>query len=73
MKQFLDSAANQNHPLRELFEFLKKEDAFEKAKFYRDKVVSKMKELRTFADELEKLVDKKSWPFPTYEDLLFKL
>lgn len=34
MKEFLDSAANQDHPLRELFEFLKKEDAFEKAKFY---------------------------------------
>ena len=32
-----------------------------------------MKELRAFADELEKLVDKKAWPFPTYEDLLFRL
>ena len=32
-------------------------DAYDKAKFYREKVVSKMKELRAFADELEKLVD----------------
>lgn len=48
-------------------------DAFDKAKFYREKVFAKMKELRTFADELERLVDKKAWPFPTYEDLLFKL
>ena len=48
-------------------------DAYDKAKFYREKVVSKMKELRAFADELEKLVDKKAWPFPTYEDLLFRL
>lgn len=48
-------------------------EAYDKAKFYREKIVPKMKELRTFADELERLVDKKSWPFPTYEDLLFRL
>ncbi|MBN2837547.1 MAG: glutamine synthetase III [Fusobacteriaceae bacterium] len=48
-------------------------DAYDRAKFYREKVFAKMAELRTFADELEKLVDKKSWPFPTYEELLFKL
>ena len=48
-------------------------EAFDKAKFYREKIVPKMKELRTFADDLERLVDKKAWPFPTYEDLLFRL
>lgn len=46
---------------------------FEQAKFYRDKVRKKMDELREFADQLERLVEKKSWPLPTYEDLLFKL
>lgn len=34
MKKFLDDAANQNHPLRLLREFLEKEDAFEKSKQY---------------------------------------
>jgi hypothetical protein len=34
MKQFLDDAANQKHPLRELSEFLKKEEAFENSKLY---------------------------------------
>lgn len=34
MKDFLDNAAHQNHPLRELSEFLKKEEAFEKGKLY---------------------------------------
>ena len=48
-------------------------DSFERAKFYKEKLIGKMKELRHFSDELEMLVDKKSWPFPTYEDLLFKL
>ncbi len=46
---------------------------YEQAKFYRDKVRKKMEELRDFADQLERLVEKKSWPLPTYEDLLFKL
>jgi hypothetical protein len=34
MKQFLEDAANQKHPLRELSEFLKKEEAFESSKLY---------------------------------------
>ena len=34
MKDFLNIAANQNHPLRELDEFLKKEEAFETGKLY---------------------------------------
>ena len=34
MKQFLEEAANQNHPLRVLKEFLEKEESFEKSKLY---------------------------------------
>lgn len=34
MKKFLEEAANQNHPLRILKEFLEHEDAFEKGKLY---------------------------------------
>ena len=34
MKKFLEDAANQNHPLRILKEFLEREDAFEKSKQY---------------------------------------
>ncbi len=34
MKKFLDDAANQNHPLRILKEFLEREEAFEKSKQY---------------------------------------
>jgi glutamine synthetase len=49
------------------------EDAFVQAKTYREKVVSQMAVLRSKVDSLEKVVDKKAWPFPTYEELLFKL
>ena len=40
---------------------------------YRDLVMTAMMELRTPADELETIVDKKEWPFPTYGDLLFNV
>ncbi|MBR2989208.1 MAG: glutamine synthetase III, partial [Clostridia bacterium] len=40
---------------------------------YRDHVIPAMNELRKYCDELEKIVDKKYWPFPTYSDLLFSV
>lgn len=40
--------------------------------YYRE-VMAAMTALRTPADELEKLVDKEYWPFPTYADLLFEV
>ena len=45
----------------------------EQAFFYHDVVMSAMNNLRKPADELEKLVDKEYWPFPTYADLLFEV
>ncbi len=45
----------------------------EQAFYYRNKVVTAMNELRLPADELEKMVDKEFWPFPTYSDLLFEV
>ena len=32
-----------------------------------------MEALRAPADELEMLVDKADWPFPTYGDLMFEV
>ena len=45
----------------------------EQAFYYHDVVVKAMDALRAPADELEKLVDKAYWPFPTYADLLFEV
>ena len=45
----------------------------EQAFYYHDKVVQAMDALRKPADELEILVDKEYWPFPTYADLLFEV
>jgi glutamine synthetase len=48
-------------------------DTLAVAKFYRGEVFCAMQELRTPADELEMLVPDEIWPYPTYEDLLFRI
>ncbi len=49
------------------------DEIFVQAKAHREKVVTQMGVLRGKADSLEKLVAKNAWPFPSYEELLFKL
>jgi glutamine synthetase len=41
--------------------------------FSRNVILPIMEKLRVPADKLELSIDKKLWPFPTYEELLFKL
>ena len=41
------------------------------AEAYRDKVIPAMDALRAVADEMEILVGKDYWPYPTYNDILF--
>ena len=41
------------------------------AEYYKSDVIPAMEELRIVADELETLVGKKYWPYPTYGDILF--
>ena len=45
----------------------------ERALCYMRTVVPAMKALRDPADKLEKIVNKKYWPFPTYADLMFEV
>ena len=48
-----------------------REDVLSAARYYRDKVIPAMDSLRSVADELELVVGRSYWPFPTYNDLLF--
>ena len=41
------------------------------ANYYHDVILAIMDEVRAPADQLEMLVGKKYWPFPTYSDILF--
>ncbi len=49
------------------------DDSEKLAKYYHDTVLSQMNEVRAIADELETLIGKGYWPFPTYTDLLFSV
>lgn len=48
-------------------------DITKKAVYYTNFVIPAMTELRATADNAETIVAKSYWPFPTYEDLLFKI
>jgi len=48
-------------------------DVLEEAKYYRNTVFAQMEDTRKTADEIEKMVGEKYWPYPTYGDLLFSV
>jgi len=41
------------------------------ANYCHDVITADIEKLRSYADVLERLTDKKYWPYPTYSDLLF--
>ena len=43
------------------------------ASYYRDVILTDMNDMRAVVDELELLVAKDYWPFPTYSDLLYSV
>jgi len=45
--------------------------ALQKAFYYHDVMIPLMDQMRSAADELEKITDRQFWPFPTYLELLF--
>jgi glutamine synthetase len=69
----LDSSRKKLGGLEELaVEGRKIEDVAERARFFRDRVLPAMGELRADIDALEPLVDDDLWPTPTYVDLLYR-
>ena len=46
-------------------------DVTEQAIFCTSNIIPTMEKLRTYADTLETITAKESWPFPVYSDLLF--
>ncbi|MEA1911288.1 MAG: glutamine synthetase type III, partial [Spirochaetota bacterium] len=50
-----------------------KDEEYEKALNFKNKVIPLMEEIREYGDILENLVSKKYWPFPTYEEMLLEL
>ena len=50
-----------------------KEEVLKQAQLYRDEVSQQMLALRSHIDVMETYTDKSMWPFPSYDDLLFRL
>jgi len=46
---------------------------YEKAKFFRDEVLTEMEEARKVSDKLESVFPKSEWPFPSYTDILYSV
>ena len=49
------------------------DDVLHHAKYYQDIILPAMNEMRKIADTLETVVAKEYWPFPTYEDLMYRV
>ncbi len=48
-------------------------DVFEKARFYHDKVLMLMSDIRKYADSAECVIPEEIWPYPSYGELLFNI
>ena len=48
-------------------------DPLTEARYMKDTVLPAMRDLRKAADDLEQITDRKAWPFPTYDELLFNV
>ena len=46
-------------------------DAYAHARFYRERVIPAMDEVRTAADHLETIVDDSLWPLPKFREMLY--
>ena len=47
------------------------DDIIAQSEFVKDVLIPAMDDLRRYSDEAETVISKESWPFPTYEKLLF--
>jgi len=57
--------------LQQLVDNVPAGNAVELARYYHDTIIPAMDAVRAPADQLETLVGKPYWPFPTYSDILF--
>ena len=66
LKNALDKLSALSHEVDE-----GESEALSHAKFYEQKVIPAMNEVRQFADELEVLVDDSLWPLPKFREMLY--
>jgi glutamine synthetase len=47
------------------------DDVYNHAKFYQNKVIPAMNDVRAIADDLENIVDDSLWPLPKFREMLY--
>ena len=74
LRKLCDLAYREVGTLEDMVEFAGNiSDAVEKSRYFCDKVIPTMKNLRSYIDEAEKSVASNLWPYPSYGDLMFKI
>ncbi len=71
MSDLLGSMYQKTNALENVISHAHGDDSVDTVNFSHEKIVPAMVDLRVVADELETMVSKDAWPFPTYDDLLF--
>ncbi len=73
LRGYTDSLYMNLGKLDEALELVPESGELEKAFYYKDNVIPIMDALREAADEIEKFVGEKYWPYPTYGELLYSV
>ena len=63
----MTALSKNRHPIKHI------DDSYERAKACLGTLIPIMTTLRTACDEAELIVDRKQWPYPVYEDLLYRV
>ena len=73
LSNYADSLARNATELDSMHVEAKKLSGMEAAKYYADKIIPQMAEVRSIADSIEPLLGEEYKPFPSYEDLMFRI
>ncbi len=73
LSDYVDALARKAKDLDVMHIEAKKLGGMEGAKFYADKIVPQMAEVRAVADSIEPLLGEEYKPYPSYEDLMFRI
>ena len=77
VRRLTELEAALHRKVTELYESLcaaeEEKEILQKAYIFKDSVLEEMREMRVIADEMESIMSRQYWPFPTYGDMLFSV
>jgi len=70
-RDLIQELLNETDSLAEAFDAFPSEESLKVALYAQDTIKPRMESARAVADQLEGLVDRRLWPFPTYTEILY--